>query len=244
MSLPLSVYHRLPKRHPYSLGFKKYAVELDGATGFIDFGDPAVINNIASRHTVGVWAKLQSTGASQRLVVKHTFHLLATNARAINVWQSASTTNPGSSTPNYLFDWGEWIYVVVTYDDATDRLYRIYLNAEETPYASQTAAQGTLTGWTLSNLLVGKHQSDIYWLKGLVGSVWMYNRILSRREIYWNMLNYHNIIRDGLVFWAYIDEGSGSIIYDKSGYGNNGSLSGGYAWNRTRMHELRAEVGL
>lgn len=45
-----------------------------------------------------------------------------------------------------------------------------------------------------------------------------------------NTRNNHSIIRNGLVRWYPMDEGSGSTLRDMAGSGYNATLSGGYAW--------------
>ena len=83
-----------------------------------------------------------------------------------------------------------------------------------------------------------------YYFDGYISFVRVYERELTDRERQYNMLNYHNPVRDGLVLWLDFEEGCGDKVYDKSGRGNHGTIYGGAKWVRVRQYELRAEVGL
>ena len=67
-----------------------------------------------------------------------------------------------------------------------------------------------------------------YPYKGYTAFVRIYSRALSDSEIRHNFYNPDNPVRDGLVLWLHwdsIDVGAG-VWYDKSGYGNHGTIYG------------------
>jgi len=110
-----------------------------------------------------------------------------------------------------------WINIAVTYSEsnATAAIYRngVLMSSVTgiTPYVKPSS----------SPLTINFFKS----IKGLIGEVRIYNRALTQDEIS-RIYNTGEIIRDGLVLLLDFSEYEGSTAYDKSGYGNNGTIYG------------------
>jgi len=78
---------------------------------------------------------------------------------------------------------------------------------------------------------------------GRISRILLYNRALSDNEIRWNYQNPDSPITSGLVLWMRIDEGSGTTVYDYSGYENHGTIYGA-AWNREFFDQTSRLVSL
>jgi hypothetical protein len=72
-------------------------------------------------------------------------------------------------------------------------------------------------------LMIGKWANNFF--KGSIAYIRIYNQALSENEIRYNLFNYHNPIKDGLVLWLYNRIHNGTW-YDESEYGNNGAILG------------------
>ncbi len=86
-----------------------------------------------------------------------------------------------------------------------------------------TPVTGTLANTSITTLLLGENGNGSVHLTGVMDEVRIYNRALSATEI---AEHYKGIFsnKTGLVGYWPFSEGSGSIAYDKSGNGNNGTL--------------------
>ncbi|MCD6147934.1 hypothetical protein J7J18_01015 [bacterium] len=86
-----------------------------------------------------------------------------------------------------------------------------------------------------------------YLLYGDIAAIYVwYGVALTPEELRWMVLNYHNPVHpEYLVLWLPLEEGSGLTVYDKSGYGNNGTLlpaDDPPTWQRVRQWELRQVI--
>jgi hypothetical protein len=136
-----------------------------------------------------------------------------------------------------------WYHVVVVWDGSLLKMYvNGKLQSSTSTYNPFTIASGATT-----YIGVSWYEPRAYarWYKGLIGEVRIYNRALSEAEIQHNMYNPLNPIRDGLVLWLPLVEGSGTSVKDFSGFGNNGTLHNGVRWvELDAKYEIPAETGL
>jgi len=67
---------------------------------------------------------------------------------------------------------------------------------------------------------------NIAYFGGIIYCAYIYNRALSDSETSYIFNNPNSPPANGLVLWLPLDEGSGSVVNDKSGNGNNGTIYG------------------
>jgi hypothetical protein len=75
-----------------------------------------------------------------------------------------------------------WQHVAISYNDASDRKMRVYINGVETSYQKQTALTGTLK-LTTNALSIGNRAASDRGLPGLIDDARVYNRALSAAEV-------------------------------------------------------------
>jgi len=240
MSLPLSIYKRLPKRMQLSLGFKRYALYFNDVGNYVSIPysesfntQPFTIEALVKPTDVtkDVTPFLDHEGPSSGFALRQS----ATDG-AVEVYISDGAWRVCRSDP--ILENGRWYHVVGLWDDNVPEL-RIYINGEFNKSLATSAPRNTHTG----DLAVGRREigADRYFL-GYIAYVRFYRRVLSDYEIRYNMLNYHNPVRDGLVLWL-ADRIVGNTWIDESGLSNHGTIYGAHVV-KVKQYELRAEVGL
>ena len=250
---PVTVYPVRSARMPASLGFGRFALSFDGVD------DYAVIPNSASLNptnaiTVTAWIKpvyFEGVGNEPIVDKAYTSHTEPYYQYHLGLTGYGYGTNPGTygfqvsvggtlyfvRSGEDTYDLDKWNFITGTYDGETLKLYRngVLISTNEEP-------SGPMDTYP-TDLYIAKFRNFDGYLPGTIDEVCIYNRALSEEEIRWNMLNYHNPIRNGLVLWLSMEEGAGNTVYDKSGYGNNGTIYGA-VWRRVRQYELRAQAGV
>jgi len=260
MSLPLSVYKRMPKRMSLSLGFDRYALHIDG-----DYE-----NNYVEVTNLPAFEKVVVEVIAKKVVSKNEWDVLvarwSNDFRDIHLsWQRQGDNKItmyfafSDGTSDYVHDseevvLGKWYHILAAYDGDT-----MYLIVDGVLKSSKSV------GKTLGYNTEGKPlrlgvKPDPDWPYPSNSVIALF-RLYDSRVFNWlsvkgldlvwlaryNMLNYHNPIREGLVLWFDLEEGHGDKVYDKSGNGYHGTIYGlnyGVRWVRVRQYELRAEVGL
>jgi len=243
MSLPLSVYERLPKRLPLSLGFSRYSSSFDGIDDRIEVPDSPSLRITDAITVVALVKPLSLPFSLNRIARKwdtdwSTFWdgwrlSITSDGKIAWNWSDGTFPNVGivSVSPISLLKWSD----IATVIDGT--VGRIYINGK----LDIEEDKGRTLNFSTLPLWVNDPWTER--LNGIIAHFLLYNRVLQGWEIRHNMLNYHSPVRDGLVLWLDLEEGVGLTAYDKSGYGNNGTIYGAI-WVRNKMWELRAEVGL
>ena len=252
MSQPLSIYKRMPKQLPYSLGFDRYALYFDGENDYVEVPDAPELNP-----TDGIVLE-----AMYRWDGNYKVWPFVINKRAqYQLYFDLETPCAGAKF-QLFFDDGSYIDLVTTRKVVCvnrwvhqlcgfDGRYMYIIVNGELLLTRDTGGKKLTT--TTNPLGIGARLYDAFF-GGWIAFVRIYDaRIFNwlsaqGRDIVWlaryNMLNYHNPVRDGLVLWLDFEEGHGDKVYDKSGYGNHGTIYGGAKWVRVKQYELRAEVGL
>ena len=240
MSYPPSAHVRMPKRLPYSLGFKRYALYFDG-DDYVEAPDDPSLN--PTRVTVEALVKPRAVDGQHFILSKYSwanirgYALLVFDGKVYwRVFGKGVRTQVISSA---TVSADKWYFIQATFDGDVARLY---INGALDNYSS-----AHLEGEPTVPLRVG-YASDAelgraYYFDGVIALARVYERGLADRERQYNMLNYHDPVREGLVLWYDLEEGRGDKAYDKSGQGNHGTIYGA-TWVRVRQYELRAEVGL
>ena len=109
-----------------------------------------------------------------------------------------------------------WVFVAGTYDGSSAKIYK----------------DGELYDSRILNKVIASTETYPVYIskldrriKGLIGSVRIYNRALTEQEIQELYLNPDaKVAMENCVLWLPFDERKGNIVYDKSGYGNNATL--------------------
>jgi len=133
MSLPKSVYKKLPKRLPKSLGFSRYALDFDGVEDHI----PNPVANPAGPNTISLWFRTTSS-----VPARQTFSWLWGNGAIIQIdsgelyyydgsYHRISGTNPDDT---------KWHHLVRT-DDRSN--YKFYMDGELVETSSGVATLQT-----------------------------------------------------------------------------------------------------
>jgi len=249
VAVPRSVYETMPKRMPLSLGFSRYSLDFPG-DNYVEVPDAPELSAL-DPFTVSAWIYLRDLTVDHTIIAKWggttrewTFQAESTyNRLRLAVYDEVADTSTLIDLNNVLVA-DKWMYVVAVYDGANTyaRIHRDDLVNEYqaiTPQTIQDTAQDVQVGY----------RADDAWgpLDGLVVNPMIYSAKLTAREVVHNMLNYHNPVRDGLVMWLPMEEGTGLTAHDESGEGNDGSLlpaADPPLWTRNEKWELRAEAGL
>jgi hypothetical protein len=119
---------------------------------------------------------------------------------------------------SFLLD--EWAYVAATWDGTT---MRIYINGKDEGSTVRNYT-GTLTPNEHPLIIGSRDNAYNDYFNGTIDEVKIYNTALSEDEIK------EEYERATLAACWKFDEGTGSIAYDSSAFGNNGTLMNGPTW--------------
>ncbi|MFZ3099668.1 MAG: LamG domain-containing protein, partial [Minisyncoccales bacterium] len=125
--------------------------------------------------------------------------------------------NPKIITAAATFD-NDWHHLIVV---ATDSEVKIYMDGKR---LTTTGALAPIISTSVNVKIGGWGVAGNYYSDGQIDEVRIYNRALTEAEV-----KYH-YNRGGPVAQWDMDEGSGSVINDKSGNNNNGTLVNGATW--------------
>jgi hypothetical protein len=162
--------------------------------------------------------------------------LFELNSGGLNYWSDVFQGNSGAS---YSFTTGSWNFVAVTQNNTA---VTFYVNGSQINTTTQPSINMSFAS-SNSNFL-GTYNGSRY-LNGKIGNAQIYNKALSAAEIEnlytADLPTYYptsSMVNQGLT--AYYDfsnpncyPGSGTTIYDLSGYNNNGTLINGTSFDTT-----------
>jgi hypothetical protein len=224
------------KQHPL------YALAFDGIDDYVAIPNSNTLN-LGNNGTISFWIKFTKGTANYwyDLISKakwaqsgYCIIIEQTGGHAgisldSSIWEPADTITPGV-----------WHHIVFTWTPTTLKYYRDgVLIASTSGTYTVTANTNTVNLGQRNNGYLG-----IYNLKGSFGEVLFYNRALSDTETQHNVWNPLNPVRDGLVLWLPMIEGSGTTVKDYSGNANNGTLYNGVVWRELSKYEIPAGAGL
>jgi len=251
----------MPSKLPYSLGFSRYALNfngsnyvrvphstsLDGDVLSFDFWvapNRSAMDDIYATPITKARASV-STYGGYYIIFDDRASVPAVNR--LNVTLSRASSNAYWYKDNFFFT-DKWTHVAIVVDIGAIPVIRVYRNSEEITPSTFSNGSGAHTPSTIDLGIGAFDDGTGGFYTGLMNEIKIYkNHVLTPTEIRWNMLNYHNPIRSGLVLWLPFEEGTGLTAYDKSGYGNHGALNPADdppIWTRVKQYELRAEAGL
>lgn len=252
--IPNTIYPTLSKRVPTTIGFNQHSLrfvlaEAEDRVRIPD--DPGGTLDLVDTLTIMAWVKRISpiTAGAQLVLLKGNAGAMpyAVQLRAVEGARFLiQDTVPAYRTLDSVFTSAQivdrWVCIAVTFDKPVARWYlNGALDNEDAAFNFNMAADNL-------DLCLGRNgESNSGYLDGYIALVLLYNRALSTGEIYYNTLNYHSPLSNGLVLWMPLEEGHGLIAYDHSGNGNNGTLlpaGDPPLWKSVEKWELREEVGL
>lgn len=143
---------------------------------------------------------------------------------------------PGKD-PNKVLPLNEWVHIAVTYDSAkpSNRL-QIYVNGKLQSEGDTSNGLSGSISLASNGFYIGKSYNDNRWWPGEVSECRIWNRALSSAEI--NAKNHFYSVdypADGLVAYWKFDEGSGNLITDYSGNGNNAQANSLLKWSSVTL---------
>ena len=240
MSLPLGVHRRLPRRLPRSLGFKKYTLSFDGVD---DYVESSVLKIFDGDFTIELLFKSGDKREGFMLVGNYPngyvmpFVSFYTEPDGKISFYHRDVDGRGCRpiTESVVLD-NKWHHIVGV-RDRTNAKSSVYVDGK-LDTQEDDATTDCNNDYPITLML---HNNDRF-LRGYIAFVRIYSRGLSQAEIRWNMLEYHNPVRDGLVLWLH-DRIVGDTWYDESPYNNDGTIYGAVK-KGLAMWEIRAELGL
>lgn len=245
MSLPHRVYKRMPRRAPKSIGFNMYALRFGGSQ-YIWVGTPSILK---IPHPLFFAIFRTTTGTSTQAIYRwgnYGVHFGAPrlygpeHKAGLFYYDSAGGGHYVDSLSDV--DDGRW-HAVATYFDGSEIgviVDGVLENtiADTTPiyYGGYGAAVGRESIW------------DVNYFSGDIAVFMVYDldkvTVPILALVRYNMLNYHNPVREGLVLWyAGRLSPDKSTVYDLSGNGLHGE-NNGVGTVPLEAWRIRAEVGL
>jgi len=234
--IPKTVYPTLPKRIPHTLGFKQWCIYFNGVDQCVRIAD-AVSLQVTDNFSIEWMMKSTDTA---RIVDFYNFRFVTNGSGSLRLATLGSKFPrwaPSGVTPND----GGWHHGVVTFRRPN---YVAYYDGEVSITKSFDDVLVSSAGYNKVLMARYDEATDTF-CEGYLAYFRFYkDKVLTQEEVCHNMLNYHNPVTEGLTLWLEMKEGRGSVVYDKSGYGNDGALINDSPWVRVKKWELRSEVGL
>jgi hypothetical protein len=176
--------------------------------------------SLANNFTVGGWIKIsQFATASLRQKMIGTTQW---NFGTVTSTQKLGFTTPGKkdydSTGKTLF-LGNWYFAVATFDTLNNITF--YLNGQFDSLITGTLAANTAA----SPIYIGESFTPSDRHIGNLSQIKVWNSVLTLAQI--NNLYTNGIVPNGVIANFPLNEGAGSIAYDISGNGNNGTITSG-----------------
>jgi len=212
---------------PYLNADTQGNINFDGVDDYVQFtSNPFITTSL----TYTAWVYVNSFGSNNAIFnIRGT--LFELNSGGLNYW---SDVQQGNSGAGYSFITGSWNFIAVTQNNTA---VTFYVNGNQINTSTQPSINMSY-GSTTSNYL-GTYLGGSRLLNGKIGNAQIYNRALSNTEIE-NLydagvpiyLPTSSIVNQGLsVYYDFSNlnsyPGSGTTVYDLSGYGNNGTLTNG-----------------
>ena len=245
-AVPRAAYRQQPRGNPRSLGFERYALGFNGIDNLVDCGidiftEADFVNGISLEVLVYILSLDAVTQALIGMEDRPTLYISGGDdlVKFFN-YDGAIHTAIGDGA--VVTD--TWYHIIGTQGAGVAGVMTLFIN-KVAQAITDISGVGTIDAVNRPTTLGRAAASASSYLHSYIALARIYNRALAADEVRWNKLNYHNPIRNGLVLWLPMEEGAGLIVYDKSGFGNNGSLLPALTpptWERVRQWELRAET--
>ena len=214
-------------------------VDFDGTDDRVVYGDILWLDGLTTL-SFSSWFYLDRSHPTQ------TGSVLLSKDNSLECWVKLSSTDQyvmsinnnhvyldGGGTPAF----GEWVYVVMTWNSTGD-VRKLYLNG----VLKDTETSGTQSGNSINNsangLTIGARDSAAFEIDGKMADVKLFSKELSAanvKELYddskviiptKNDASGGFLSQTDLTLWAPLTDGAGTIAYDGSGYGRDGTYTG------------------
>jgi hypothetical protein len=210
------------------------ALEFDGSNDYVDFGNDAPLDDLNTEDwTIAFWIKTAGTspgGTYERIFSKDdgTGRIELYDANGANVLRLGYGDGVVNESANFSSSdiWDqEWHHIALVFALGT----YCYLNIDGS-FVSYVDISGiSSAGFAVASSLEVGGKSISSDFPGMIDDVRIYNRRLHADEI--TALADYPDLRSGLVLCLPMNEGTGSTVYDYSGGGNDGSITGTINWN-------------
>jgi len=217
------------------------AVQFDGTDDYVDIPNNTLSNQAATGMTFSAWVKPNNTSNNAIVGGAPTsgYSLYASGGIWLNAGKPTMTVYTGSAyvsaaSPTTVTT-GQWYHIAGTYNPTTDALI-VYVNGVN---VNQTTASNTQTDMTESYIGMNSKDVDRMYFNGLIDDVKIYNYDRSADQV---LVDYNagsaahlgagtdpNEGNPPVGYWP-LDENAGTTTYDRSGNGNNGTLTNGPTW--------------
>ena len=214
--------------------FSGKALDFNGSTDYVEVPNSASLNIGTDDFTYCFWIYI-ATAQTQRIIDKRntrgfTFYLDSSNVLRVEL---------SDGTDNAAFILGTltssvWQRVVISADRDGNAI--CYINDVPQTPVDISSKSGDLTDTT--SLFIGADAPNgvAFKFDGYINDIQWYDTILSQEDITYDYNNPNHLVTDNpnstvalsnlKGYWA-LSEGAGSIAYDSSGEGNNGTINGG-----------------
>ncbi len=202
------------------------ALSFDGVNDYVDLGTPATFPT-APPLTISAWVKFNTVGAAannRHLVCGNTNQWCFYHKQANNKMTLGKNGLDEVVSNTAISDTTTWHHVAVSYNGSNATFYLDGASDGSPAYT---------TSFSATQMTIGVTAGLTGYLPGSLDDVRIYNRALSASEI---TRLYHsagkvtqkNPNKTGLVGWWTLDSNdiNGTTAVDKSGNGNNGTLTG------------------
>ena len=223
--------------------YYQWAMEFNGASGDVDLGSPAVLDNIfASGGTVEAWIRPDSDGEASlgRIFHKAQWALRVAGEDELTVgfmrivfFHTFSTTTGSWDSFFTSIPTGVYTHVAVTYDKdsaANDPIF--YINGIPINPGEGVTPVGTADDDSASSWIVGNKADDTLTFNGTIDDIRAWDDIRTPAEI---LANYTIKLvgnEAGLVGYWPVDIGTGAILDDDTANSNDGTITTA-TWRRT-----------
>lgn len=131
----------------------------------------------------------------------------------------------------------KWVHIALTYDSKQDGDNMIlYVNGVEQGRSRKNLGAVSFDRDGVNGFCIGRSYDDERWLAGEISECRIWNVVRSREDIVQNPYGVDTDSPGLVVYWKF-DEGTGSLINDRTGNGNNLMANGPITWNQVKLPE-------
>jgi hypothetical protein len=219
-------------------------VDFDGTDAYVTYGDVDWLDGLTA---ISVCCWLYQDGAPP-----NSGGVFLSKDNAIECWTKQDTENKyimsinnnhrsleGGGTPAL----GAWVHVVMTWNSTGD-VRKLYLNGAYADVDTGGNQSGNSINNTADGLAIGARANGSYEIDGKIADTKVFSKELSAsqvKEMYEDskVIIPSNMPQTALTLWAPLTDGAGTIAYDGSGYGRDGTYTGtGFLSGQTGCPQL------